>query len=380
MVAKRIQNIEYAIRDVAVKAKELEKKGKNMLYLNIGDPNMYDFGAPIEIRKAYANAIMEGYDYYGDSQGDEELREELSKLEKVGKEDIIVTAGTSEGLIFLMGALAESGKNILLPSPCYPPYSSLVDFYGGEKRFYPCDENWIPITEDLEKQVDKNTCAIILVNPNNPTGAVYDGKIMKEISNIAAQNKVPLISDEIYSDLILDEDVKMGKIDPDVPHILASGFSKIHLCTGYRIGYLIFKGFPEIRDSVMKLCRLRLSINTPAQRGALAALHIGKKHIEESRKKMKRRRDLCLKLLGEIKDVECIRPKAAFYAFPKVNSSKWKDDMEFTYKLMEETGVVVVNGSGFSPILDGKYFRIVYLPPEKILESAVSKIKDFIEK
>jgi alanine-synthesizing transaminase len=254
---------------------------------------------------------------------------------------------------------------------------------GGQDNLYKCDKDWVADPADIRKKINRRTRAIVVINPNNPTGAVYPEKVLREIVGIAGEHNLPIIADEIYDRMALDDDAKMVNmrtLTKDVPLISGNGISKNFIYPGARVGYLAFhgEGLDRIRETVMKLCNARLSVNWEMQRGALAAFTMPASHLAEVRKKLRERRDITHRMLNEIDGIRLVKPRAAFYAFAEVTSPNFKDDREFCYSLLERTGVLVVPGSSFSSELNGKFFRLVYLPKPEILKDAIGKIAEFV--
>ncbi len=383
--SERAEHVKYEIRDIIARAKKVEATGKKIHYLNIGDPNKYDFIPPKHVTEAIIAALREPkYSGYAPSQGDPELIEAIAKMEGVPGSEVFVTSGLSEGIDMLFQALINPGDNMLLPSPNYPLYATKSRVSGGEDNLYKCGNGWVPDTDDIRKKINQKTRAIVVINPNNPTGAVYPEKVLREIVGIAGEHNLPLIADEIYDRMTLDEDAKMvnlRKLTKDVPLVSGNGISKNFLYPGARVGYLAFhgQGLGKIRDTIMKLCNARLSVNWEMQRGALAAFTMPDSHLAEAKKKLRERRDITYRMLNEIDGIRCEKPKAAFYAFPEVTSPKFKHDKEFCYSLLEKTGVLVVPGSSFSSELGGKFFRLVYLPKPDELKEAIGKIDEFVK-
>jgi alanine-synthesizing transaminase len=392
---ERTQTIEYAIRDVIAHAKKLEKTGRKIIYLNIGDPVKYDFDTPAHIKQALKEAIDEGSNWYSPSEGLPELREAICDKEKkvnqieISPENVVVTQGISEGIQMLMAAVVEEGDEVLVPGPCYPPYISYVKFFGGKPIAYKTVENdgWQPDIDDLRAKITRKTRAIVVINPNNPTGALYNEKIVKQIVNIAGEHKLLLISDEIYDRIVFKAGfVSTTHLAKDLPVIGMNGFSKTYLMTGWRLGYMYFhdpKGeLKQLKECVEKETRIRLCANTPVQKAGVAALKGSQAHIPLLVKKLKQRRDYSWKRLNEINGISCSKPEGAFYVFPKIEEvgSGWKTDAEFTRKLLEKTGVLVVHGTGFDPTYGAGHFRAVILPPLETLEKAWNLLDQFMSR
>ena len=394
-VASRAMAVEYAIRDVVVHARELEEAGRKVVYLNIGDPLKFDFDTPEHIKEALYRAVREGRNWYGPSEGLPELREAVCEKEKrfndvdIGPEDVIITAGVSEGISFLFGALLEPGDEVLVPGPTYPPYISYAKFFGAEPIPYRTieEEGWAPDVDDLRAKITERTKLIILINPNNPCGAIYGPDVVKQILDIAGEHGLPVASDEIYDRIVFEGRFKStASLTSDVPVIGLNGFSKVYLMTGWRLGYIYFKDEEDIlaglKEAVVKLARIRLCANTPVQVAAVEAIRGPQDHVKEMVNKLRERRDIVYKRLNEIDGISTAKPEGAFYIFPKVEGigSKWKSDKEFVLQLLRETGVLVVHGSGFCEKYGQGHFRAVFLPPPDVLEEALSEIETFMSK
>jgi alanine-synthesizing transaminase len=394
-VTERVRTIEYAIRDVIVHARQVAKTGKKIYYLNIGDPVAFDFSTPPHIRQALMKAVEEGANAYSASEGLPELREAISQKEKrvnsvdVSPEDVIVTQGISEGIQMVMAALIDAGDEILLPGPTYPPYISYARFFGGKPITYQTvEENgWQPNVDDLRKKISKRTRGIVIINPNNPCGALYEEKVMKQILDLAGEHDLPVVSDEIYDQIVFERKfTSTAHLTKDVPIIGLNGFSKAYLMTGWRLGYVYFldqRGeLEEMKQCVEKEARIRLCANTPVQKAGVAALNGPQDHVKETVRKLRERRDYAWKRLNSTEGISCAKPEAAFYVFPKIHGvgSKWKTDMEFALDLLKETGVLFVHGSGFDPTYGAGHVRGVILPPIETLEQALNEVENFMER
>lgn len=389
--SKRAMGIEYAIRDVVLPARELEKQGVKIIKLNIGDPVKFDFQPPEHMKKAYCEAIMEGHNYYGDSEGDKDLRAAIVEREKkkngvdITPEDVQVTAAVTEALQFIFGALIDGGEEILIPGPSYPPYVALVHFYGGIPVAYRTieEEGWQPDIDDMRKKISEKTRAIAVINPNNPTGALYEKKTLQEIIDLAGEYDIPIISDEIY-DLMTYEGkhVSPASLTKDVPVIIMNGLSKVYFATGWRLGYMCFvdseNKLAEVREAIGKLARIRLCPNTPAQKAAIAGLTGPMDYLEEYMAKLKERRDYIYKRLNEIPGISTQKPEGAFYIFPKIEDGPWKNDKEFVLDVLHNAHVLFVHGSGFGE--GGEmHFRSIFLAPVPILEEAMDNLEKFMK-
>ncbi|AEK72704.1 alanine aminotransferase [Thermococcus sp. 4557] len=391
--SERAMGIKYAIRDVVLPARELEKKGINVIRLNIGDPGKYDFQPPEHMREAYCRAIREGHNYYGPSEGLPELREAIVAREKrkngvdITPEDVRVTAAVTEALQFVFGGLLDPGDNILVPSPSYPPYVGLVKFYGADPREYLTveEDGWQPDIDDMRRKIDERTKAIALINPNNPTGALYEKKTVKAVLDLAGEYDLPVISDEIYDMMTYEgKHVSPGSLTKDVPVIVMNGLSKVYFATGWRLGYLYYvdpeNRLEEVREAIDKLARIRVCPSTPAQFAAIAGMTGPMDYLEEYMAKLKERRDYVYKRIQEIPGVSAQKPQGAFYIFPRIDErSAWKNDFDFVMDALHEAHVLFVHGSGFGYAGDW-HFRIVFLPPVDILEEAMNRFESFMRK
>lgn len=386
-ISNRISNVEYAIRDITLHARQYEKAGKKIIYLNIGDPVKYDFPTPDHIKRALLDAVSSNFNYYADSEGILELREAIVDKESqkglsVNVEDVLVTNGISEGLDMVAASIVEPNSEILMPGPYYPPYASYVKFYGGKPIEFRITEEGAPDLDDIKSKITPKARALCIINPNNPTGEVFNSKNLKQLIDVAAEHDMYIICDEIYDKLVFDREFTgIGKVAKDAPVILLNGFSKVYLMTGWRCGYICMNSncqeLENIRNNIPKLARVRIATNLPVQKAAVAALQGPQEYIAETVTKLKKRRDLVVKRLNEIDGISCKLPNGAFYTFPKILHNHWKDDKDFVLNLLNKTGILTVHGSGFGELGRG-HFRIVYLPKEQVLEEAMDKLSDFV--
>ena len=387
-VSKKVAGVEYAIRDIVLAARKVQEKGMQVDYLNIGDPVQFGFQPPNNVKQALIDAINRGENFYSTSEGLLELRQEIAKKENakglsITSEEILVTNGVSEGLDMVISSIVEEGDEVLLPGPYYPPYASYVRLHGGIPVEFAVDlNNSTPDIDDIKSKITSKTVAICLISPNNPTGVVFNEKSLKELVDVANQNNLYIICDEIYDQIIFDEKfVGIGKVAGDSPVIVLNGFSKVHLMSGWRIGYIAFNQsskLDELRENLPKLARVRIATSLPVQHAALESLRGPQDYINNFVSEIKKRRDLVVKRLNEMPGLSCPTPKGAFYAFPKIEDNKFGTDKEFVTKLLESKGVLTVHGSGFGEQYGSGHFRLVYLPSLEILDSAMNKIEDFV--
>jgi aspartate/methionine/tyrosine aminotransferase len=387
-VSKKVVGVEYAIRDIVLAARKVEQSGMKVDYLNIGDPVQFGFQPPENVKQALINSINKGENYYSTSEGLLELREEIAKKENakglsISADDVLITNGVSEGLDMVISSIVEEGDEVLLPGPYYPPYASYVRLHGGVPVEFSVDlNNSTPDIDDIKSKITSKTVAICLISPNNPTGIVFNENALKKLVDLANEHNLYIICDEIYDQIIFDDKfVGIGKVAGDSPVIILNGFSKVHLMSGWRIGYIVFNHSPqleELREHLPKLARVRIATNLPIQYAALESLRGSQNYINDFVSEMKKHRDLVVRRLNEMPGLSCSNPKGAFYAFPKIEDNKFGSDKEFVTKLLESKGVLTVHGSGFGEQYGSGHFRLVYLPSLEILDSAMNKIEEFV--
>ena len=387
-VSKKVTGVEYAIRDIVSIARDLELQGKSVDYLNIGDPVQFGFQPPENVKQAMIDAINNGNNFYTRSEGLPELTHEIAKKENakglsISSENILVTNGVSEGLDMVISSIVEEGDEVLLPGPYYPPYASYVRLHGGIPIEFSVDLNSSsPNIDDIKSKITSKTVAICLISPNNPTGLVFNEFSLKKIVDVANEHNLYIICDEIYDQIVFDEKFTgIGKVAGDSPVIILNGFSKVHLMSGWRIGYIAFNNSSQldnIRENLPKLARVRISTNLPVQYAALESLNGPQDYIPKFVAELKTHRDYVVKRLNEMNGISCSNPKGAFYAFPKIENNPFKSDKEFVLNLLKSKGVLAVHGSGFGTKYGSGYFRLVFLPNMEKLNSALDKIEDFV--
>ncbi len=387
--SRRTEHITYAIRDILAVAHQRESAGGDLLYLNIGDPVLFGFETPRHLKDAAYQAMLENHTGYSASEGVPEavaaIRKE-AQANGITPHEILITTGASEAIDFALSALVNKGENVLVPSPGYPLYDALLSRLIGEARPYQLDEskNWEPDIDHMASQIDENTKAIVIINPNNPTGAVYSEEALRDIIELARKHNLVIFSDEIYDKLILNgkKHISIASLDKELPIVTFNGLSKGYLAPGFRIGWSIISGEPELvedyTEAMRKLARARLCASHPKQFAIPAALEGDQSHIQDTRKKLRARRDLTVKRLNEIPGISCQEPAGAFYAFPKIEVDV--GDVDFVKKLIRDTGVVVVHGSGFGSLPKSPHFRVVFLPEEAVLNEAYDRIEEFMKK
>ncbi len=382
--ADRTRRITYAVRDVIAWADEARAAGREILYLNIGDPNLYDFETPPHIVEATVEALRANRNGYAPSSGIAQAREAVERDNaRKGISDIVhtfVTSGSSEAIDLAMAALVNPGDNVLTPSPGYPLYPAVLARFGAEERLYPLDEGngWQPDPDAIRERIDERTKALVVINPNNPTGSVTGREVLKELVEIAVEHDLVLFSDEIYDRLAFEPGsfTATASLSSEAKIITLHGLSKVFVAPGFRLGWASISGpAAELADycaAIRKLEGARLSANHPEQYAVAPALDGPMDYLDGVMAKLRSRRDLVVERLNAIDGISCVEPKGAFYAFPKIDFEL--PDSEFCRRVVLETGVVIVPGSGFGALAGDGHFRVVFLPPEDTLDRALDGI------
>jgi alanine-synthesizing transaminase len=394
-VSKRAAAIEYAIRDVVVPATALEAEGHQILKLNIGDPIAYPgLPTPSHMVDAYVRALKEGRNGYSPSYGLPELRSAIALDEQrkgwpATSDDIYVCHGVTEALQILFAAVLEEGTKVLAPGPHYPPYMAYPQLYGGQTVEYALDPDngWRPNFDDIEAKMDESVRLLVLINPNNPCGSVCGAEDVDRLLNIArGYPNCIVVADEIYDGLdFTGNHVSAASRSNDVPVVALNGVSKVYYAPGWRIGYMALHDptgcLRLVRDGIERLLRSRLCASTPAQLGYLAGLTGDRTWMQTYSTRVKRQRDYCIQRIEGIEGLEVQSPGGAFYMFVKLTDARWaEDDKQFVLDLLHEEHVLLVHGSGFSPILGKGHVRLVYLADLDVLEEAFSRIERFLER
>jgi alanine-synthesizing transaminase len=392
--ATRLENVRYAIRDLACVADEVIAQGHKVLALNVGDPNIFDFQTPPHIIEAVAKAMRDGKNGYAPSNGVPEaleaIRGEATRKGITTLRDVFVTSGVSETVDICLAALVNPGEDVLTPKPDYPLYSAVLCKLGIGLNAYDLNEEdgWQPELADIARKITPRTRGIVLINPNNPTGSLCTRQMLERIAELARRHNLIVFADEIYDKLILDCDsqgnatphIAFASVAPDVPCVTFGGMSKNYLVPGWRIGWGIVSGdaaaVKTYTEGVHRLLRARLCANHPEQYAIRPALEGPQDHLIEVRRKLRSRRDLTQKWCESTPRVSCIAPRGAFYAFPRIDIPE--SDEVFVKELIRQKHVMVVHGSGFGQKPGTQHFRIVFLPDEQTLTQAYAGIADFI--
>ena len=386
--ASRLENVRYAIRDLACVADEVSLQGHKILPLNIGDPNVFDFVTPAHLIEAVYKAMKDGKNGYAPSSGIKEaldaIRGEAARKGITTIQDVFVTSGVSESVDICLTALLNPGEDILTPCPDYPLYSAvLAKLDIGLNTYYLNEEDgWQPDLDDLKRKITPRTRGIVLINPNNPTGSVCSRKMLEDITELARRHNLVIFADEIYDKLILDDDqhIALAAVAPDVPVVTFGGLSKNYLAPGWRVGWGVVSGdaaaVKPYVEGIGKLLRSRLCANHPEQYAIKPALEGPQDHLIEVRRKLRTRRDLTVKACNSTPRVSCVSPRGAFYAYPRLDIPEGDD--VFVKELLLQKHVLVVHGSGFGQKPGTKHFRIVFLPDEATLAKAYTAIGNFM--
>ena len=392
----KLANVCYDIRGpVMARARQMEEEGHRIIKLNIGNLAPFGFDAPEEIQQDVIRNLPDASGY-SDSKGLFAPRKAImhycqqKKISGVGLEDIFLGNGASELIVMAMQGLLNTGDEVLIPAPDYPLWTAAVTLAGGAPRHYLCDEQngWMPDLDDIRRKITSNTRAIVIINPNNPTGALYSDELLLEIIEIARQNQLIVFSDEIYDKMLYDgaTHTSIASLADDVLFVTMNGLSKNYRACGYRSGWMIVSGAKkraqDYLDGLTILASMRLCSNVPGQFAIQTALG-GYQSIDDlvaPGGRLCRQRDLAHALLTAIPGVTCVKPKAALYLFPRLDPKMYpiEDDQKFILELLETEKVLVVQGSGFNwPHPD--HFRVVFLPNADDLTEAVGRIARFLE-
>lgn len=393
----KLDNVHYAIRGIVMEeASKMQEKGMDILKLNIGDPAVYNFGMSTNILN-YMKDNLEKSQGYSESKGLKSARNaiiEYYKMKNVNNldlNDIYIGNGVSELITISMQALLDSNDEILVPMPDYPLWTASVNLAGGKAVHYLCDENneWYPSIEDIENKITKNTKGIVIINPNNPTGAIYPKDVLDKIIEVARKNDIIIFCDEIYDRLVYDEieHISIASLCNDVPIITFSGLSKSHMIPGFRIGWMCITGnkikISNYIEGLNLLTSIRLCSNVPAQYIVENAIKdvTATKNLLGKDGRLYKQREYIYNALNEIPGISVIKPKAAFYIFPKIDTEKINinDDEKFALDFLKEKRILVTHGTGFN-YNEPNHFRIVFLPDEEKLKYATYNLKDFLQK
>ena len=393
--SSKLDNVLYDVRGPVVdEAARMEEDGKEILKLNIGNPFPFGFSAPEEVILDMMSNIRNSQGY-SDSRGIFSARKAIMQyyqqknIPNVGMQDIYTGNGVSELISISMQALLNDGDEILIPAPDYPLWTASATLAGGKVVHYICDEqaDWYPDIDDIRSKVTDRTKAIVIINPNNPTGALYPDEILEQIVQVARENELIIFSDEIYDRLVMDglKHTSIASLAPDVFCVTFSGLSKSHMIAGFRVGWMVLSGNKAAAQGYIEglnmLSNMRLCSDVPAQSVVQTALG-GYQSVNEylvPGGRIYEQREFIYNALKDIPGITVKKPRAAFYIFPKIDTERFHitNDEQFALDFLREKRVLVVNGKGFN-WTQPDHFRIVYLPNIRQLEEATGKLKDFL--
>lgn len=376
-VASRLDGFDYAIRSIVAEAQAVERSGRTVHYLNIGDPVLFGFRTPPHLVEAVVRAMRDGHNGYTPASGIMPAREAVaaeytSRGITLSPDRVLLTSGTSEGIELAISVLADRDDEVLVPLPTYPFYTAVLGKLGARAVFYRTDpaRGWEPDLDHLKRLIGPRTRALVVIDPNNPTGAVYADETRLALLEIADRHNIVLLSDEAYTDLVYSGPVApIGSLNLDAPVISFSSASKAYVAPGWRTGWMAVgagERLDKVLAAVKRLADGRLCTNGPMQHAVAAALTGDRSYQDDFRRQLRERAELAARRLNAIDGVSCVAPAAAFYVLPRVDLPPGRTDLDFVRELLRRTGVLCVHGSGFGTDPADGFFRIVFLasPPE----------------
>ena len=387
-VASRISGFAYAIRNIVAEARKVEASGRKVRYLNIGDPIIFGFKTPPHMVEAVERAMRDGHNGYAPSAGISPAREAVAaecarRGMPVAPDRVLVTAGTSEGIELALTTLAGPGDDVLVPVPTYPLYTAVLAKIGARPVFYGThpSQSWVPDVQEIRRLITRTTRALVVIDPNNPTGASYPSDVRRGLLEIADEHNIPLLADEVYADLAFDKPVDaIASLNPDAPVITFSSLSKAYLAPGWRTGWLAVGRTDRLDDvlaGIKKLADGRLCSTAPMEHAIVAALEGDRSHQQTFRNALRERAEVTTRRLNAVAGMSVVAPAAAFYAMPQVALPPGATDEEFVLGLLRATGVLCVYGSGFGTKPEDGFFRVVFLASPAELTGIYDLIADF---
>jgi alanine-synthesizing transaminase len=379
-IAQRVHGFSYAIRNIVAEAHAVEAAGGTVRYLNVGNPPPFGFGPPAHLIEAVERAIRDGQNGYGPSPGVMPARQAVAgeftgRGWPISPDRVFITAGTSEGIELALSALLDPGDDVLVPMPTYPLYTAVIAKLGGRATYYRCDSSrgWMPDVDQIASLITSRTRALVVIDPNNPTGATYPVGVRRALLSLAERHGLPILADEVYGDIGFDGPVApLGSLEPDAAVISFSSLSKGYLAPGWRTGWLAIGRSPRLDDVVSAIGKLadgRLCSTVPMQYAVVAALTGDRSHQATFRAALKARAAVTTESLNAMPGVSCVAPTAAFYVMPKVELPPGRTDEDYVVALLRATGVLCVYGSGFGMPPEDGYMRIVFLAsPDELRE------------
>ncbi len=387
-IAARLAGFDYAIRNIVTEARKVEASGRRVHYLNIGDPVLFGFKTPPHLVEAVERAMRDGHNGYTPAAGIIAAREAVaheytSGGVSISPDRVVLTSGTSEGIELALSVLVDPADEVLVPVPTYPFYTAVLSKLSARAVYYRTDpaRGWEPDLEHLKALVSPRTRALVVIDPNNPTGAVYSESTRKALLDIADQGNFVLLSDEVYTDLAYAGPVPpIGVLNPDAPVISFSSASKAYMAPGWRTGWMAVGGgdrLDGVLAAIKDLADGRLCTNGPMQHAVASALSGDRSHQDDFRRQLEARAALTARRLNAIEGISCVPAAAAFYAMPKVELPRGRTDEDFVLGLLRETGVLCVYGSGFGTDPTDGFFRIVFLASPAELDGYFDAIEAF---
>jgi alanine-synthesizing transaminase len=386
--AARVGRFSYAIRQVVAEARKVEATGKAVRYLNIGDPNAFGFLTPPHLIDAVTKAMRDGHNGYTASAGIASAREAaaadfVARGVPVSADRVLITSGTSEGIELALTAIVDEGEDVLVPSPTYPLYTAVLAKIGANPVYYRTDptQGWLPDLDHMARALTAKTRALVLIDPNNPTGAVYPEAVRRQLVDFAESRGLVILADEVYGDLGFDGAVPaLAAMAPEAAIISYSSLSKAYLAPGWRAGWMAVGATPRLDDAlaaIKKLADGRLCSPGPMQYAVTAALTGDRSHQVTFRQALRERAELTTARFNAMPGMNVVAPKAAFYAMPQVTLPKGKTDEDFVLGLLRAKGILCVHGSGFGLPADGGYFRVVFLASPAELGVIYDEVADY---
>ena len=371
-VSARVSAFSYAIRNIVSEAKKVEASGRTVRYLNIGDPIQFGFRTPPHLIAAVERAMRDGHNGYVPSAGIPAAREAVAREYErrgmpAGADRVVITQGTSEGIELALSVLANPDDEVLVPTPTYPLYTAVLAKIGARAVYYRTDpgQHWLPDLDDLQKRITPATRALVVIDPNNPTGAVYPETTRRALLNLADRAGLTILADEVYGDVAFDGPAPLvGSLAPEAPVISFSSLSKAYLAPGWRTGWLVVGRSSRLDDvlaGIRKMADGRLCSPGPMQYAIAPALEGDRSHQSAFARDLAERAALTTTRLNGIPGMDCVAPQAAFYAMPRVTLPAGVTDQAFVLELLRATGILCVHGSGFGTDPADGFFRIVFL-------------------
>jgi alanine-synthesizing transaminase len=370
--ARRVDRFSYAIRNIVTEAQKVERAGTKVQYLNIGDPIQFGFATPPHLIEAVARAMRDGHNNYTASTGILEAREAVAadfagRGVPVSPDRVLITSGTSEGLELALTAIVNEGESVLVPSPTYPLYTAVLAKIGAQPLYYRTDpaNHWLPDLDHMRSLITHSTRALVVIDPNNPTGAVYPEHIRRALIALGEQHGLMILADEVYGDLAYGGSLPpLATLDLDAAIISYSSLSKAYLAPGWRAGWMAVGATPRLDAAIAAIKKLadgRLCSPGPMQYGVVAALTGDRSHQATFRQELRSRAELTATRLNAIEGVSCVAPQGAFYAMPRVELPSGRTDEGYVLALLRKTGILCVYGSGFGTDPGEGFFRVVFL-------------------